>query len=97
MRLISSPLLALPYEESRLTLDTVACEVQVGFLPALEERDETIKPIGYLYCFLTRDEGVSNTTQQECLAIVCVALPLHPRLEQVQSKFSQTTNNKNGL
>lgn len=45
--LISPPVLALPNNSGHLTLDTDACNVQVGCVLLQQQPDDTTKPIGY--------------------------------------------------
>lgn len=76
--LISPPVLALPGSAGHLILDTEACNVQVGCVLQQEQPDKVIQTIGYWSRSLTDAKRQYDTTQRECLAIVCAAHLLRP-------------------
>lgn len=82
--MISPPVLALPRAGYSYTLDTDACDYQVGCVLLQEQPDKTLRPVGYWSRSLTKAEKNYSTTEKECLAIVWAALMLRPYLEGVR-------------
>lgn len=76
MKLISPPVLLLPYAGGRMTLDIDDCHVQVGCVPLQEQPGKTERPIRYWSRSLTGAERVYSTTQRNCFAIVRAVLQL---------------------
>lgn len=64
-KLISSPIPALFYAGGHFTLDTNACDVEVGCMPLQKQPDKTKKPVGHRSRSLTKVEKTYGTTQQE--------------------------------
>lgn len=81
--LISPPVLALPRADGHYTLDTDACDVQVGCVLIQDQRDGPPRSIGYWSRKLTKPEQNYSTTEKECLAVVWAILLLRPYLECV--------------
>lgn len=79
--LSSPPVLALLNSTGNMTLETDACDVQVGRVLLHQQPDETTKPIRWWSRFLTDAESKYDTTQWECLAIVWSELLLQTYLE----------------
>lgn len=67
-----------------MTLNTDACNEQIGDILLQMQSDHMTKPIGYQSRSLTNTEQRYNTTQRECLAIVWPKLLLQPNLESQQ-------------
>lgn len=82
--LIFPSLLALPNRTGHITLDTDACNVQVGCLLLQQQPNETTKPIGYWSRSLTETERKYDTTQHECLEIVWSILLLRLYFEKAR-------------
>jgi len=82
--MISPPVLALPRAGYPYTLDTDACDHQVGCVLMQEQEDGTLRPVGYWSRSLTKAEKNYSTTEKECLAIVWAVLALRPYLEGVR-------------
>ena len=81
-RLIEPPVLALPKLQGRYTIDTDACNTQVGCVLLQEQEGEkTPNPVGYWSRTLSPAEQNYTTTEQECLAVVWSVLMLRPYLE----------------
>lgn len=80
-KLISTPVLALPYTGGHNTLDTDACNVQVGCVQLQEQPDSTKILAAYWSPSLAKVERAYNTTQKECLAILSPVLLLRLYLE----------------
>jgi RNase H-like domain found in reverse transcriptase len=79
--LLNPPFLALPRVEGRFTLDTDACDEQIGCTLFQDQPDGSKHPIGYWSRGLTGAEKSYSTTEQECFAIVWAVLHLRPYLE----------------
>lgn len=62
-KLISPPILALHYTGGHYSLDTDACEVQVGCILLQGQSDKTKKPIGYWSRSHTEAEIAYDTTR----------------------------------
>ena len=88
--MITPPVLALPKYGRPYTLDTDACDYQVGCVLLQLQEDNTLRPVGYWYRTLTKAEKNYSTTEKECLAIVWAVLMLRPYLEG--SKFTLRTD-----
>ena len=69
-KLVNPPILALPRSEGKFTLDTDACDTQVGCVLLQDQPDGHARPIGYWSRKLTKAEQAYTTTERECLAIV---------------------------
>ena len=82
--LVTAPILALPREGYRFTLDTDACDYQVGCVLLQEQPNGDKHPIGYWSRGLNSAEKNYSTTEKECLAIVWSILTLRPYLHGVQ-------------
>ena len=80
-KLISPPILALPRPGYKYTIDTDACDTQVGYCLLQEQPDGTLLPIGYWIRTLNKPEGNYSTSEKECLAIVWSISMLRPYLE----------------
>lgn len=78
--LISPPILTLRKATGHMTLDTDACDIQVGFV-LLQQPDGTSKPIEYWSRSLTDAECECDTTQRELFAIFWAVLLLCLYLE----------------
>jgi hypothetical protein len=68
--LLNPPILALPRVEGTLTLDTDACDEQIGCALFQDKPDESKHPISYWSRGLMGAEKNYSTTEQECLDIV---------------------------
>lgn len=79
----SPPVLALPYAGSQISLDTDACDVQVGFVSLQKEPDKKTNPILYCSRLLNNAEREYDTTQLECFAIIWSVLLLRAYLGTV--------------
>ena len=79
--LIAPPVLALPKAEGKYTVDTDACDLQVGCVLLQEQEDGTNRPVGYWSRTLTKPEKAYTVTERECLAVVWAVLLLRPYLE----------------
>ena len=80
--LISPQVLALPRAGFKYTLDTDACDVQIGCILLQDQPDsKTPKPVGFWSRTLTPAEKGYDTTNKECLAVVWAVLTLRPYLE----------------
>lgn len=79
--LISPPVLALPNFTGHITLDTDACNVQVGRVLLQKQRDETVRPVGSWSRALNDTKKQYDTTHRKCLAIVWSVLVLRPYLK----------------
>ena len=82
-KLFNPPILTLPRIGRRYTIDTDACNVQIGCVLLQDQEDEkpTRKPIGYWSRTLFQAEQGYHTTERECLAVVWAVLLLRPYLE----------------
>jgi len=80
-RLITPPILALPRSGLPMTVETDACDKQVGCVLLQDQPDgQPMKPLGYWSRSLNKAERNYNTTQRECLAVVWAVLMLRPYL-----------------
>ena len=80
-KLMSPPILALPRPGYPYTVDTDACNTQVGCCLLQEQPDGNLHPVGYWSRTLSEPERNYSTSEQECLAIVWSLLMLRPYLE----------------
>ena len=80
-RLIEPPILTLPRRDGRYTVDTDACDKQVGCVLLQEQPEVPARPIGYWSRSLNQAERAYDTTHRECLAVVWAVLLLRPYLE----------------
>lgn len=80
-KLVEPPVLALPRGKGRYTVDTDACNEQVGCVLLQEQPDGVKRPIGYWPRTLTTAERAYGTTHRECLAVIWAVLILRPYLE----------------
>lgn len=78
---ISPPVLALPDLTGHLTIDTDACDVQVGCALLRKQPDKTVEQIGYWSRSLTDAKRRYDMTQRESLATAWAVFLLHPYLE----------------
>ena len=69
-KLMIPPILALPRHGYKYTLDTDACEYQVGCTLLQEQPSGDKHPVGYWSRSWTSAERNYSTTERECLAIV---------------------------
>jgi RNase H-like domain found in reverse transcriptase len=74
-KLLNPPILALPRKEGLFTMDTDASNEQIGCCLFQARPDGANHPVGYWSRGLTGAERNYSTTEKECLAIVCVAIP----------------------
>jgi len=81
MRLISPPVIALPRGTGKYTVDTDACDRQVGCVLLQEQLTGPDRPIGYWSRSLTSAEAAYDTTERECLAVVWAVTMLEPYLQ----------------
>ena len=88
--LLTAPILALPREGYRYTLDTDASDQQLGCCLLQEQPDGALHPIGYWSRVLTPAERNYSSTEKECLALVWAVLHLRPYLEG--QKFTLRTD-----
>lgn len=91
-RLISPSLLAVPYAEALMKLNTDACGAQAGFLLLPEQFDKTAKLSGYWSHLPTCAELVYNTMQRECLVIIWAVLLLRSYLEGMRFIIHTNSN-----
>ena len=84
-KLVNPPILVLPRLGRRYTIDTDACDVQVGCV-LLQEQDceKTTKPIGYWSRTLSKAEQNYTTREKECLTVFWAVLLLRPYLEDTE-------------
>jgi len=82
--LTSPPILALPRADGHFTLDTDACDRQVGCVLLQAQPDDQMRPVGYWSRTLTAPERNYSTTERECLAVVWAVLLLRPYLDGVR-------------
>lgn len=64
-KLVSLPILALPYTRGRYTIDTVAYNVQVGCVLVQGQPDGTIKQVEHWSRSFTKAEKAYNKSQRE--------------------------------
>ena len=83
-KLVNPPILALPRSEGKFTLDTDACDTQVGCVLLQDQPDGHARPIGYWSRKLTKAEQAYTTTERECLAIVWAVTLLRPYLDRTR-------------
>lgn len=76
-----APVLALLNSTSHLTLNTDACDVQIGCVVLQEQPNKTFMPIEYWSMSLINAERKYDTTRRWFLAIVWAILLLLPYLE----------------
>lgn len=69
-RLVKTPLLALPKSNRKFTVDTEACDRQVGYVLLHEKVEGTKNPIGYWSKSLTPTERSYDKTKREFIAVV---------------------------
>jgi hypothetical protein len=81
--LIQPPILTLPKEGGKFTLDVDACDYQIGACLLQEQSDGTLLPCGYYSRTLNTAERNYSTPEKECLAVVWAILLLRPYLEGV--------------
>lgn len=74
--LMTLSVLALPYSSGHLTLDTDACNVQVGCVLQQKRLDDTTKRFCYCSLSLTGSEQWCDSKQRKCLAMVWSELVL---------------------
>ena len=79
--LITPPILTLPRLGLPLSVDTDACEYQVGCALMQMHEDGNRHPIGYWSRSLNCAERNYSTTEKECLAVVWACQILRPYLE----------------
>ena len=82
--LLTAPILALPREGYKYTLDTDASEYQLGCCLLQEQPDGALHPIGYWSRALSQAERNYSSTEKECLALVWAVQHLRPYLEGQQ-------------
>ena len=80
-KLTSTPVLALPRATGQFTIDTDACDYQVGCVLLQRQDDDSLRPIGYWSRTLNPAETRYDTTHKECLAVVWAVLMLRPYVE----------------
>lgn len=76
--LINPPILALARTDGHFTIDTDACDTQIGCVLLQRPPDDTNRPIGYWSRTLSDPEKKLSTTHRECLAVVWAVLLLRP-------------------
>lgn len=76
-KLISAIVLAFPRRQGRFTVDTIACDKQIGCVLFQDENEGPSEPIGYCSRILIPVERTSGTTKHENLAAVWAVLKLH--------------------
>ena len=79
--LLTAPILALPREGYKYTLDTDASDYQLGCCLLQEQPDGALHPIGYWSRALASAEKNYSSTEKECLALVWAVQHLRPYLE----------------
>ena len=79
--LISPPILKLPKKGLPYSIDTDACNYQVGVVLLQTYPDGTRHPLGYWSRTLNPAEKNYTTTEKECLAVVWGCQILRPYLE----------------
>ena len=79
--LAKPPILALPRRSGHITVETDACDRQLGAVLLQAQADGTNKPIGFFSRSLTSAERNYDTTERECLAVVWACLLLRPYIE----------------
>lgn len=89
-KVMSPSVLALPYGGGQFTLDTDACNVQIGCVLLQDQPDQTKRPVDYWSRSLTSAKRAYDTTHKECLAIVWAVLLICPYLEG--TKFTIRTD-----
>lgn len=79
--LIKPPVLQLPRSGTKLSVDTDACDYQVGCALMQEGEDGIRHPIGYWSRGLTPAEKNYSAGEKECLAVIWAVQILRPYLE----------------
>lgn len=87
-------MLALPGEDALFTVETDACDEEVGcvLLQSQLNHEKDSPPIGCWPRTITDEEENCDTTQQECRAVVWAVLL--PRLYIVCNRFFVCTDNQ---
>jgi RNase H-like domain found in reverse transcriptase len=78
--LIHPPILTLPKEGKKFTLDVDAGDYQIGACLLQEQEDGSLLPCGYYSRTLNTAERNYSTPEKECLAVVWGILLLRPYL-----------------
>ena len=79
--LINAPILSLPRAGFPYSIDTDACDYQIGVALLQHHEDGTRHPIGYWSRSLNSAERNYSATERECLAVVWACQILRPYLE----------------
>ena len=79
--LISPPILRLPQEGQEFSVDTDACDKQIGCALMQVQEDGKRYPIGFWSRSLTAPERNYSASERECLAVVWAVQLLRPYLE----------------
>ena len=78
--MLNPPILSLPREGLRYSLDTDACDDQIGWVLFQTNEDGERKPLGYWSKALKPAERNYSVTEKECLAVVQGILTCRPYL-----------------
>lgn len=79
-KLISFSVLAFHRKKGRYTVETDACDCQIGYVVLQRQDDNVYKPAGNWSNILNDREGNLDTGHQDCVAVVCAILLLLPYL-----------------
>lgn len=88
---VSHPVMKHSYSGGHMTVDTVACNLQIFCVSLQLQPDNRTEPFGYCSHSLTDTEQQFDTTQQKCLAIASsislLRLYLEGQLFQIQTDY----------
>lgn len=82
-KLVALPILAVPYNEDSFTLETNACNDQVGRILLQEQHEGITKLVGYWFQSLTKANQAYDTTQPEYFALAWSVLILRAYLQGI--------------
>lgn len=80
-KLITPSVLALPRSNVKYTIDSDACDTQVGYDLLQKKDDKILKSIKYWSRSLCDAKRRYDMTHKDCLVVVWVVLTLKPYLE----------------
>lgn len=89
-KLVAPPVLALPQLAGQYTIDTDACDTQIGCVILQEQEDKVSNPTRYWSRSLYETERHYDRTHKKCLAVIWAVLLLGPYLDG--SHFVVRTN-----
>jgi RNase H-like domain found in reverse transcriptase len=87
--LINPPILTLPKEGKKFTLDVDACDYQICACLLQEQEDGSLQHCGYYSRTLNTAERNYSTPEKECLAVFWGILFLRPYLEIITFLYVQ--------